>query len=75
MLMNLASCLKCKGDLLHEDDEWRCLQCGHYYYPESPHAPETDSAHEWIRRPSGGIAGRNINAFITAQNRRDKVAA
>ena len=34
MLMNLASCYKCKGDLVYEGDEWRCLQCGKYYYPE-----------------------------------------
>ena len=34
MLMRLGSCRKCKGDLLLEGDEWRCLQCGCYYYPE-----------------------------------------
>ena len=36
MLMNLASCYKCKGDLVYEGDEWRCLQCGKYYYPKGP---------------------------------------
>ena len=34
MLMRLGNCIKCTGDLLLEDDEWRCLQCGCYYYPE-----------------------------------------
>ena len=34
MLMRLGSCGKRKGDLVLEDDEWRCLQCGSYYYPE-----------------------------------------
>ena len=34
MLLNLGSCNKCHGDLVHEGDEWRCLQCGKYYYPE-----------------------------------------
>ena len=34
MTMNLASCPKCKGDLVYEGDEWRCLQCGKYYYPK-----------------------------------------
>ncbi len=38
MLMNLASCNKCKGDLVYEGDEWRCLQCGKYYYPQA-HQP------------------------------------
>ena len=33
MLMYLRSCHKCKGDLVYEGDEWRCLQCGKYYYP------------------------------------------
>lgn len=32
MLLNLASCQKCKGGLVREGDEWRCLQCGTYYY-------------------------------------------
>ena len=27
-------CTKCMGDLIQEDDEWRCLQCGRVYYPE-----------------------------------------
>jgi len=35
MLMNLASWYKCKGDLVYEGDEWRCLQCGKYYYPQA----------------------------------------
>ena len=35
--------MKCTGDLLLEDDEWRCLQCGRYYYPEcSPVAEEEE---------------------------------
>ena len=38
MLLNLGSCQKCKGDLVYEGDEWRCLQCGTYYYPQ-PHQP------------------------------------
>jgi hypothetical protein len=40
MLLNLASCQKCKGDLVHEGDEWRCLQCGTYYYPKAQQFPE-----------------------------------
>jgi hypothetical protein len=41
MLMRLASCLKCDGDLVLEEDEWRCLQCGRYYYPRKPLAFES----------------------------------
>ena len=28
----LKTCPMCQGDLFHEDEEWRCFQCGHYYY-------------------------------------------
>ena len=38
MELRLRSCEKCKGDLILGDDEWRCLQCGRYYYPDLPAA-------------------------------------
>ena len=25
-------CLKCRGDLVLDDGDWLCLQCGTYYY-------------------------------------------
>ena len=28
----LGACLKCRGDLAHDDGDWKCLQCGVYYY-------------------------------------------
>ena len=34
-MLKLGTCLKCKGDLLWEDDEWRCLQCARYHYSNS----------------------------------------
>ena len=40
MLLNLASCQKLKGNLVHEGDEWRCLQRGTYYYPKGQQSPE-----------------------------------
>ena len=74
MLMNLASCPKCVGDLVQEEDEWRCLQCGHLYYPQPVSLPAADSndGQKWSRRPSGGIPGRNINSLIEAQNRKQE---
>lgn len=30
----LKSCRKCRGDLVLDGDEWRCWQCGRYYYPK-----------------------------------------
>ena len=34
--MGARNCLKCNGLLQAEDDEWRCLLCGRYYYPQPP---------------------------------------
>ena len=33
MLCKFKGCSKCKGDLVLDGDEWRCWQCGTYYYP------------------------------------------
>ena len=36
MLCKFKNCTKCKGDLVLDGDEWRCWQCGTYYYPSEP---------------------------------------
>ena len=36
MLCKFKDCYKCKGDLVLDGDEWRCWQCGTYYYPNEP---------------------------------------
>ena len=36
MLCRLKECQKCRGDLVLDGEEWRCWQCGHYYYPNMP---------------------------------------
>lgn len=28
----LKGCSRCGGDLALQEEEWRCWQCGHYYY-------------------------------------------
>ena len=28
----MAACLKCRGDLVYDEGDWLCLQCGVYYY-------------------------------------------
>ena len=28
----LKSCTKCGGDVIYDDGDWKCWQCGHYYY-------------------------------------------
>jgi len=29
---HLKACVKCGGDLVLDEGDWRCLQCGSYYY-------------------------------------------
>tara|TARA_B100000029_G_scaffold512844_2_gene610627 strand:+ start:904 stop:1293 length:390 start_codon:yes stop_codon:yes gene_type:complete len=83
MMYQLKSCLKCHGDLAQYEDEWRCLQCGRYYYlpPTQESAPsqaEPDlvTAHvpeqEHSRRRPGGMAGNNPNRFIQNQESKNK---
>ena len=28
----MKACVKCHGDLVWDDGDWLCLQCGRYYY-------------------------------------------
>ena len=52
---HLKACAKCQGDLVLDEGDWLCLQCGTYYYiglyrklgliqppqqPAAPHRPE-----------------------------------
>ena len=51
----LKGCVKCEGDLFLEDDDWRCLQCGKYYY-----APELVQFLRFQQDPvsdAGGVLG------------------
>ncbi len=36
MQCKFKGCTKCNGDLVLDGDEWRCWQCGTYYYPKEP---------------------------------------
>ena len=80
-LWNLKSCGKCHGDLFMEGEDWQCLQCGRYYYNRPvlsvPEATELEhlsvnGRRAGRRKPSGGIAGRNINAFVSGQRARSE---
>ena len=33
-IFRLGTCLKCRGDLVHDEGDWLCLQCGVYYYTD-----------------------------------------
>ena len=63
MLCILKACWKCCGDLVLDGDEWRCWQCGRYYYPMPAAAdppPESVGARRLsINTGNTGNTGRN----------------
>ena len=75
-------CTRCSGDLVTEEDLWICFQCGRRYYPKASQSVEVpqvinaqmSAAHggRRKRRPGGGIAGRNINSLVLAQQMSDE---
>ena len=85
MWCRLKGCPKCQGDLVLDGDEWRCWQCGQYYYPkpallELPEEPMQSgpvSAGETCGaggrpRQQAKRAPRNINSLIMAKDRSDR---
>ena len=81
MECKLKACRKCSGDLVLDGDEWRCWQCGRYYYPNPPVVDVPTYSQEAERPPSaiGLIAAvrgrgrrrapRDINSVIAAKDR------
>lgn len=59
MLCQLKSCVRCHGDLVLEENEWHCFQCGRYCYP-------TISRVEPIRE------GQGVNACIASRVRSEQ---
>lgn len=60
VVVYLKLCNKCQGDLILEGDEWRCFQCGTYYYPLNT---------EPIPDPDSNEADFHVNARIRIQER------
>ena len=78
MLCKLKSCRNCSGDLVLDGDEWRCWQCGHYYYPKPPVIePPLGTARPLLtldRALAGKLrrrtrSARDINSVIAANHR------
>ncbi len=47
--VKVKGCNKCGGDLVLDESDWRCWQCGHYYYPGPP-----KPAGQQVSEPSNG---------------------
>ena len=45
MLCMFKTCGKCNGDLVHEEGDWRCMQCAQYYYQGTPSLPNLEYAY------------------------------
>ena len=84
MLCRFKTCNKCRGDLVLDGEEWRCWQCGHYYYPTpcvTDVPPDAEEAKALLpgSGPEPGIsanghapvrrAARGINLMIAAKDR------
>ena len=78
----LKSCPRCIGDLILDGDEWRCWQCGQYYYPHAPCAEPPEA--EATDLPGLGVDGsvdapkrrrrrssRDVNSLISSITRSD----
>ncbi len=86
MLCQLKCCQKCEGDLVLDGEEWRCWQCGHYYYPRTslPELQLDESGSVTLRvdadppgvtprrRRRSRWAVRDINTLIVAKDRSEK---
>ena len=82
MCWRLKGCIRCSGDLVMEEDIWVCFQCGRHYYPKVSRPVETpqefnshlpgDRGGRRTRRACGGVAGRNINSLVLAQQMSDE---
>ena len=85
MLCKLKSCRKCGGDLVLDEDEWRCFQCGRYYYPLPPPTDLRAAADPPVRvsvpvgrAVNGGFRrgrrpSRDINSVISAKARSENL--
>jgi hypothetical protein len=86
MQVLLKSCQKCQGDLIQDGDEFRCWQCGNYYYPriDLPElevvAPVVDPNQNPLNLPElakrrhrrSRWAVRDINSLIVAKDRSEQ---
>ena len=84
MRCKFKGCTKCKGDLVLDGDEWRCWQCGTYYYPNEPlmdlplevkgaelvyQANDTEAVTTHVRVRARRRTMTNINSVIMAKER------
>lgn len=79
MWCRFRSCRKCAGDLVLDGEDWKCFQCGRYYYPTRPiieSLPDPVAVEQSGFAPSKTVTGprrrrsvRDINSAISSTKR------
>ena len=59
MFCYLKGCPKCSGDLVFDEGDWRCWQCGQYYYPSSD-VPKQDFRPGTLLEMSSNAHGKAV---------------
>lgn len=61
-MFQLKGCEKCGGDLLRDDPDWQCFQCGTYYYSTAPmiYFPKREGVWGNARRVGGTAKTRRV---------------
>ena len=54
-IFRLGACLKCRGDLVYDEGDWLCLQCGIYYYTGLFNQPQGNNGTLQIARIQPGM--------------------
>ena len=69
MWFRFRSCRKCRGDLILDGEDWRCWQCGRYYYST---VPDTDLPTEPVVAGHPGLAmGKSVTGPRRQRSVRD----
>ena len=55
-MYRFKACLKCGGDLMLDNEEWLCCQCGRCYYPK-PMLAGTEGRPPSLGRRYGDLPG------------------
>ena len=65
MLWSVKSCGKCGGDLIREDDEWRCIHSGRYSYPNVYPKVDQPLTSKQVKPERGYRGGGVVGIFDT----------
>jgi hypothetical protein len=66
MPWKFKSCGKCGGDLIMESDEWRCVHCGRYYYPNVIRSLGLETVQNRRGTPADSVVVGSIDALADA---------